>query len=286
MKMILRAAGQVVSRFLAHDALSWAAAIAYNLLLALFPLLLAFLAIAGTVLHQSELQSAVFARVDQALPVAGDIVRTTVETVIRQRGQISVVALIGLLWTGSGLFATIGPATSRAWIGIRPCHARRGLFWDRARAFAVMFAMGVLLLIAVVLSLAFAVLQAGVARGSGLESLQRGVIQALGNYILPALLSFAAFLGLYRFMPAAVVTVRDIWPGALAATVLLGVARMGYVYYARRFANWSLVYGSIGVVVGLLVWAYILGAILIFCAEIAAEYTLWRDHHRVLPQSP
>lgn len=61
---------------------------------------------------------------------------------------------------------------------------------------------------------------------------------------------------------------RDLWPGTLAAlAVWLGVSWI-YTWYVESVAHYSLLYGSIGAVIVLLVWLYLTAVILIMGAEL------------------
>jgi membrane protein len=49
------------------------------------------------------------------------------------------------------------------------------------------------------------------------------------------------------------------------------LATVGFAWYARNVTNYSLVYGSLGTSMALLVWMYLLAAIALFGCEFNAE---------------
>jgi membrane protein len=59
----------------------------------------------------------------------------------------------------------------------------------------------------------------------------------------------------------------SVWPGAILATVLWGLATSLFALYVRHIANYSVVYGSIGAVIALVVWMYLLAVIALFGCE-------------------
>jgi membrane protein len=63
-----------------------------------------------------------------------------------------------------------------------------------------------------------------------------------------------------------------VWPGALLAAVLFEIAKAGFATYLAHFARYQVVYGSLGGVIALLFWVYISANILLYGAEVAAEY--------------
>jgi membrane protein len=59
--------------------------------------------------------------------------------------------------------------------------------------------------------------------------------------------------------------------GAVMATVVWVAASWGFSYYLQNFANYNATYGSLGAVIGLMMWTWISVIILIVGAEINAE---------------
>ena len=61
---------------------------------------------------------------------------------------------------------------------------------------------------------------------------------------------------------------RNIWPGTLAALAAWLALSWLYAYYVDNIAHYSLLYGSIGAVIVLLIWLYMSAAVLIMGAEL------------------
>ncbi|HUA18938.1 MAG TPA: YihY/virulence factor BrkB family protein [Bryobacteraceae bacterium] len=72
---------------------------------------------------------------------------------------------------------------------------------------------------------------------------------------------------LYYVGPNRHIPLRSVWPGALLATVLWLLATMGFALYVRNFSNYNVLYGSLGAVIALLVWMYLLAVIALFGCE-------------------
>jgi membrane protein len=90
------------------------------------------------------------------------------------------------------------------------------------------------------------------------------------------LLSFAATVVvtciLYYFGPYRKQRWRDVWPGAILATVLWLLTTSGFGWYVRNIAKYNVMYGSVGAGIALLVWMYLLAAIALIGCEFNAEY--------------
>lgn len=80
---------------------------------------------------------------------------------------------------------------------------------------------------------------------------------------------------LYSLGPNPARSVRSVLPGAVLATVLWWGATSGFAWYVRNIANYNVLYGSVGAVIALLVWMYLLSII----ALIGCEYNAQRDRY-------
>jgi membrane protein len=65
---------------------------------------------------------------------------------------------------------------------------------------------------------------------------------------------------------------KSVWPGAILATILWLLATLAFAWYVRNITNYNLLYGSVGTVIALLIWMYLLAAMALFGCEFNAEY--------------
>jgi len=59
-------------------------------------------------------------------------------------------------------------------------------------------------------------------------------------------------------------------PGSVVATVLWVIATVTFGYYLRRYANFDVIYGSVGTVIALLIWLYLVSMVVLIGAEFNA----------------
>lgn len=76
---------------------------------------------------------------------------------------------------------------------------------------------------------------------------------------------------LYKIGPNRPLPWRNTVPGAMAATALWLLATQGFSYYVRNIADYNLLYGSIGAVIALLLWMYLLALIALYGCALNAE---------------
>ena len=63
----------------------------------------------------------------------------------------------------------------------------------------------------------------------------------------------------------------------LLAAALFEIAKALFVFYLSNYADYGRVYGALGSVIALLVWAYVCSLILIVGAEFASQYGRMRE---------
>lgn len=96
-----------------------------------------------------------------------------------------------------------------------------------------------------------------------------GVILAFGllRYVVALAAIVLVTVLLYWIGPNRPLKLRNVWPGAFLATVLWLIATSGFAWYVRNVARYNVLYGSIGAVIALLVWMYLLSLIALFGCE-------------------
>ena len=62
-----------------------------------------------------------------------------------------------------------------------------------------------------------------------------------------------------------------VWPGAFVATTLWMIATVGFAWYVGHFGHYNIFYGSIGAVIILLLWLYLIACIALIGCEFNAE---------------
>lgn len=105
----------------------------------------------------------------------------------------------------------------------------------------------------------------------------------LAGYAVRYSVSLAAIIlaaaGLYYVGPNRRQLWRRVFPGALIATVLWLASTLGFAWYVRNIANYNVMYGSIGAVIAMLVWMYLMAAIALVGCEFNAELERWEISH-------
>ena len=262
--------GRVFKELGDDDATHLAAGVAYYAMFALFPLILAVLAIGGTLLDSSGQQENFVNFVTDNLPGSKGFVEDNLREVIKFRRVLGLGAGVGLLWSASAGMGAVARGVNRAW----DVHRNRPFYVAKPLQIMMALAVGVLFLLSTLLTSAIELIT-DPRRDWGLPGqdflLDLG-IASLALRVAPFLINMAIFLLLYYFAPNCKTYWRYVWPGALIAAILFEVAKGIFIWYLDNLATYDQVYGSVTSVMSLLLWMWVSALILIMGAEISSEY--------------
>ena len=246
-----------------------AAAISYHVLFAIIPLMTLLLAILGMFVRDPASQQAMTERV---LPLASglgsnNLVLASLRAISNQTQTLTIIGVLGLIWSSAGIFGTLRSALDIAW----DATSKRSFIADTLLNLGALIGLAVLFALSLGGTIFVSMLQTPGALSIPLVSgLSQTVLTVLG-YALPALFTFIAFLVLYRYIPDVRHGVGDVVGGALLATVLFEALKFGFAWYVAHMSRYQSLYGVLGGVMLFMLWTYLSALVMLFGAEIAAE---------------
>jgi membrane protein len=255
-----------------------AAAISYHVLFSFIPFVTVLLAMFGLLMHDPQQRQSVAERMLHLVPLRSTIVVDAIRNISSQTGALTLIGTLGLIWAAGGIVSAVRGALNVAW----DVPKGRGFVRETLFDLGAVLALGIVLGTSLAGTTAFHVLQ--------LTSLNPSIrfiegplklTYALVGVLLPALFSFIAFVLVYRYVPNVRHRVRDVWPGAMIATLLFEVIKHGFGFYAAHFNSYPTVYGAIGEVMLFMLWTYLSSVILLIGAEVSSE---WERERRVIPE--
>ena len=255
-----------------------ARSIAYYALFAVFPAILALIVVAGAVLESEEVQESVIALVEQYAPIALDVVEVNIEQLLAMSKTVGLIALVGLLWSASGVVSALFQAVNRAW-GVPNS---RLVLSARLYGLAMIAVVGAFFLLALSIGPIVSLAQAWRPLAQpGADRLVSGL-----SALAQALFSACAFILIYRTMPRTRVGWRDVWLGGLIAGLIWEAGKQIFTWYVGNIATYNVIYGSVGAIIAFLLWCYLSGQIVLLGAEFTAEYSRWRRAGRPMETRP
>lgn len=247
-------------------------ALAYFTIFSLGPMLLVLIFLAGIFLGRQAVEGSLY---DQIAQLVGADAALQLQQIIRSASTskggsaAAIVGAVTLLIGATTMFTEIQDSINTIWrLEIKP---RQWLHMLIARllAFGVIATMGLLFLV----SLAASAIIEGL--GERLADLVPGAgvwIFYSASQALTLLLATLLFAFIFKFLPAANLKWRDVWPGALTTALLFMIGRFGISFYITH-SDFGSTYGAAGSLVVLLVWVYYSSLILYFGAEFTRAYT-------------
>jgi len=250
-----------------HDQFAVAKASAYSSILTFFPSLL----VVGSVLATLSRGDVYLREISYALGRIMPTGSAAAISYLRGTSERPVRLLIGTslltLWTASG--------TMISWMeGFRNAYQLPktwGLLKERLIAFSLVIMAGIPLTFATVL----------VAFGSGIESrilfhsghefsLYIVILWGAIRWVIATLASIAVIALIYHNAVPRTQPWHSVLPGATLATALWFVVTALFSVYLHNYADYSILYGSLGVSIALLVWMYLISLVVLIGAEFNA----------------
>lgn len=256
--------GELVERIEEDRTLTLAAALSYYFFFALFPFLLFLLAFV-TLLPIQGLEDWILASAAQVVPgEAYGLLEATVRGLLRQpRGGLVSLGAALALWSASAAFASIMDGLNRAY---RVSETRP---WWRVRLEAIGLTMGLsaFMILAFVLALFGGQLATLVGHVLGLA----GVMAALvARWVIVLTVITVVAATIYYACPDVEQEWVRVTPGSAIFTFGFGAASAGFSYYVGRFGSYDTTYGTLGAVIILLFWMYMLAFFLLLGGQVNA----------------
>jgi len=248
------------------------AALAYYIALALSPLLLGIIAIAGLVLGDEAARGGI---VTQFRDTLGTQAATVIEDVVassssKKNGILAaIIAGVILLFGASGVFSELQSALNTIW-KVPGRKSKGGILMmikDRLWSFSLVAGSAFLLLVSLVMTAILAGINNTINDWlPGLDFLAQII-----NFVLNFALTAALFAMIFKWLPETQLVWRDVWIGAMVTSGLFSIGRYLIGLYLGQAAIGS-TYGAAGAFVVLLVWIYYSTQILLFGAELTFVY--------------
>lgn len=234
-----------------------AALVAYFAFVSIFPLLLVLVTVLDITLRgDAALRHRLLVSALGSFPVIGTELSGSAHP-LRENGIALIIGLAGALLGGCGVAAAAQNALNSAWLV--PFSARPRFPWTQLRNIAFVMVVGLGLVTTSFLS--------GAVGGAG--HLLTGAGSRIGAAAVALALNIALFWAGFRLVTASVIHSRELWPGALAGAAAWQVLQLFAGFFATHIlARSSSLYGTFGIVLGLLAWLYLQAQITVLAIEI------------------
>ncbi|MBV9303709.1 MAG: YihY/virulence factor BrkB family protein [Acidobacteriaceae bacterium] len=254
-----------------HQAPRLGASVAFYSLLSFAPLLVLVTAVIALVFGQRSAQGAL---IDEARQLIGQRGAETVESLLKNAQKpssgafASVAAFITLLFGASGVFIELQDTLNLMW-DAKPQTASGvlGIVKQRLFSFGMILSVGFLLLVSMLISAGLAY----VGRSfSHMLPVPPMVLEAI-NFLVSFAVITALFALMFKYVPAAEISWRDVGVGAIGTALLFTIGKFMLGLYLGK-ASVGSTYGAAGSLVAVIVWIYYSAQIFFFGAEFTRVY--------------
>jgi Predicted membrane protein len=238
-----------------------AASVAFNFFLAIFPLILVVFTLIPYI-PIANFQNTLFDLLQRVIPVGTfDVVQQTIFDIINQgnSGLLSLSVLMAFVFGSSGISAIFN--------GFKNSYLDYGSYsWikQRVNSFLLLFAIGLMIIVSIgLISFGDKAIRLLVA-----EKLVRHRfimwILYFSRWLMTIFMVMVSMSLLYFFGDVEQKRFRLFTPGTILSTTLFIFATIGFNIYISNFSRYNALYGSIGTLIILLLWLWIV-AIVILC---------------------
>jgi membrane protein len=246
--------------------------IAYYTIFSLPGLLVVIITFAGYFYDKKQVTTQITGQIEAT--VGGDTasdIQAIVDKASESKDSVvaSILGVATLLFGATGIFYQLQQILNKMWeVKPKPKQKILKLIKDRVFSFGLILIVGFLLLVSLVLSAALTAVGDWVS-GHISESLQ--VAFKILDFVVSLAVVTLLFASIYKFLPDAKISWRDVWIGALMTSVLFVVAKFALGLYFGKSDPGS-TYGAAGSIVLIMLWVSYAGLILLFGAEFTQVY--------------
>ena len=239
-----------------------AAALAYYGMFAFAPVIFIAFWVAGLFIDQLSAVNQFYVRLENLLgPEVAEMIQDSVEAIANSTAGSSVIAtvisVVALLLAASGLFYQLQFALNKIWGVPTPERGQTtGLIRQRLFSFLMVIGVGLMLILATLTNVV-------ITWFGSLFSLSPSmpVLNVLG-FLGIATLAFAL---IFKILPEAEITWRDVWIGAIVTAILISLALFIFGAYLSR-GNVGSAFEAAGAFAVLLIGIYTIAQVFLFGA--------------------
>ncbi|AKD02643.1 YihY/virulence factor BrkB family protein [Pontibacter korlensis] len=261
-----------VNEFLENNSLRLAAALAFNAIFSIPPLLLIIIKAAGFFFGEQAVSGELEHQVSEAIsPEAASEIQNMVRNASTQEssGWAMWVGIGTLIFASTTFFATLQQSLNSVWnLKVKPSNGIARMAKERLFSFGLILSISLLMLISFVISAAISVL----------SDYLRDLIPDIGVWVIKTI-DFIISIGLItllfalilKYLPDAYIRWKDTLIGALITAILFTVGKFLISWYLGT-SNPGSAYGAAGSIILILVWIYYSSLIVFFGAEFTQQY--------------
>ncbi|MBS1821058.1 MAG: YihY/virulence factor BrkB family protein [Acidobacteria bacterium] len=248
---------------------TYAFSVAANAILSLFPFIVLLLTLCRGVFHSRNMEQVVGDMMRGFLPVGQDFVMRNMQLLAHPGKGVQFFSLVMLLVSSTGVFLPLEVALNNVW-GVSE---NRSYLHNQAVSLGLAFGVGLLALVSVSFTSGSRTILTWLFFGHT-QNFAYAFVSAWFLKICGVIASILIFFLIYWILPNRRVPPRAVLPTAVMVGLLWEVAKYLYIR-ALPWLDFKSVYGPFYISVGLMMWAFLTGLLLLAGAHVSAtQYAL------------
>lgn len=257
-----------------HKVMKLSGSLSYSTIFSMGPLLVVVISVCGLFLGHDAVENKIYHSLSgfmgaDAAAALQDIIR---KASIGSTSKIAiVVGSIALLFGATSIFSEIQDSINDIW-GIKP-KPKRGwlkMLQNRFLSFSLVVGLGFLLLVSLVLT---SLVEAFSHTLQHYFANTAMVVFYIVNQLLTIIIVTFTFAVIYKVLPDARISWKDVIVGAVVTMLLFMLGKLGISVYISK-GNIGSTFGAMGSLVILMLWIYYSSLILYFGAEFTKAYAI------------
>jgi membrane protein len=255
----MRTLRTAIRNFRAHRGFFHASGLAFSFLTCLVPILFFIVSLAGFVLSRRAASELVLKQLSELIPVYRDELHVALAEIIRRRRLSGLLGTGVLLLFASQLFASLRLVLN----DIFGFSRGPGLLREIGKDLVLLFMMGVFFLGSIMVFDLFGWVRLLLLAPAEMPA------EWIRSLVMASAVGFSTmlFFVMYRYFPHQRVPAGAALAGALLAAMLWEAAKQGFRWYILRVGVYDAIYGPLGALVALGMFAYYSGIVFILGAE-------------------
>lgn len=258
---------KLIYRVLAHDTLSYGGSLTYFLILSIFPFLISLI---NAINFSGILDPAYIYRLLDVLPSEiQEIIRNFLKELhTSSSGSFFTISFVAGLFTASTAVFKLMKIINQSYGFVES----RGFLAQRLIALFFTLALILMIFLLVLTQIFGQIIYVNIMSHLGIENIYFDKLWSIAKNGIPLAYMLITFILLYKFSPSRsrenMVTIKNVLPGSIFATLGLIIASLGFNFYVSNFGKYSITYGSLGGIIVFLIWLYLLSTITLIGAEV------------------
>ncbi len=271
-KSIWRLLKYTVNQWIEDQPFQLSAALSYYTLFSLAPLLIIVIAVAGFVFGREAAEHQIVGTIQEMIgQQSAQAVQGMIQNASSQpkTGVISaMVGVLALILGAGGVVGQLQASLNMIWgVTPKPGQGLWGFLRQRFISFAMVLAIGFLLLVSLVISaIVSSLTQLMGAYFGGVEMIAHLLDMSISFILITAL-----FAMIYKVLPDIRIQWRDVWIGAALTSILFTLGKLLIGLYLG-YSGISSTYGAAGSLITVLLWVYYSSLIFFLGAESTQVY--------------